>query len=206
MYQFHFLLSLAENFRSVKKTMDKSDRRLPSTYSLFRSLTQRARGPVPHPHSPPCVISCIWCCWECCHYPTNQWGEVRQLTHLSGGATRTRQSSAATASAASSEVAPIPAPSRKSAPEGIPGNVSIAATRASIRIFPNVLCHQNYVRCPSHRGGGRLSTYPRPASLELDDPPPPLWTFLLVSPPRSPSSLPLHEIPPLNQPTTGVLQ
>jgi hypothetical protein len=47
-------------------------------------------------------------------------------------AARTRRSAAAAAAAASSEVTPISASSRKSAPEGIPGNVSIAATRAFI--------------------------------------------------------------------------
>ena len=51
---------------------------------------------------------------------------------ITGGTTWTRQSSASTVSAASSEVTPISASSRKSTPEDIPGNVSIAANRAFI--------------------------------------------------------------------------
>ena len=45
----------------------------PPLYSLLRS-PQGARGLVPHPHSMRCVCPCIWCCWECCHFPTNQGG------------------------------------------------------------------------------------------------------------------------------------
>ena len=95
--------------------MDKSDRRLPSTRHSAPSLRgQEDPSPI----------------------PTQRLASVPAsgVVGVVGNAviTRTQQSSASTVSAASSEVTPISASSRKSTPEGIPGNVSITANRAFI--------------------------------------------------------------------------
>ena len=108
--------------------MDKSDFRLPSTRrsaplrgqeDLSPILTQRVASVPASGVVGNAVIS-----------QRTRGGKSVNLPP--SGAARTRRSAAATASAASSEVTPIPAPSRKSPPQLIPGNLSIADTRASI--------------------------------------------------------------------------
>jgi hypothetical protein len=108
--------------------MDKSDRRLLSNHRSAPLRGQEDSSPIPTQ----CIASVPASGVVGNAVISQQTRGGKSVNLPPSGAARTQQSDAATASAASLEVTPIPSPSRKSAPQLIPCNVSIADTRAYI--------------------------------------------------------------------------
>ncbi len=112
----------------------KSNKTMDNSVPLFRLLiwlSERARGPLPHPPSTRRICPCVWFRRKCCHFPSYQGGEVCQLTPVRRCLDRQSSAPAVAGAPPTIEVTLILAPLKNSAPQRI-GNGSTAAIHVSI--------------------------------------------------------------------------